>query len=71
MPYRTCDHLMEDGIHCNSPALRGQRFRSFHLNPDARRLRVAWASAYSALGTAKMRDRDLRRHSTKRKLAIS
>ena len=25
MSYRTCDHLMEDGVYCNSPALGGQR----------------------------------------------
>jgi hypothetical protein len=23
MPYRTCDHLKEDGVFCQSPALRG------------------------------------------------
>jgi hypothetical protein len=71
MPYRTCDHLMEDGVYCNSPALRGQRFCYFHLDPDARRLKVAWTRAYLALRVAKMkmRDRDLRRRS--RKLSTS
>ncbi len=41
MPYRTCDHLKEDGIYCSSPALRDQRFCYFHLNARARRVQAA------------------------------
>lgn len=41
MPYRTCDHLKEDGIYCSSPALRDQRYCYFHLNARARRVQAA------------------------------
>ena len=41
MPYRTCDHLKEDGIYCGSPALRDQRYCYFHLNLRARRVQAA------------------------------
>lgn len=41
MSYRTCDHLLEDGIFCSSPALRNQRFCYFHLNVRARRVQMA------------------------------
>src|SRR5271157_3145480 len=41
MPYATCDHLMEDGLFCSSPALRNQRFCYFHLNVRARRVQMA------------------------------
>ena len=43
MPYRTCDHLKEDGIYCSSPALRDQRYCYFHLNARARRVQAAQA----------------------------
>jgi hypothetical protein len=43
MPYRTCDHLKEDGIYCSSPALRDQRYCYFHLNLRARRVQAARA----------------------------
>ena len=43
MPYRTCDHLMEDGVYCSSPALRDQRYCYFHLNARARRVQAAQA----------------------------
>jgi hypothetical protein len=41
MSYRTCDHLLEDGIFCSSPALRNQRFCYFHFNLRARRVQQA------------------------------
>ncbi len=41
MSYRTCDHLLEDGIFCSSPALRNQRFCYFHFNLRARRVQMA------------------------------
>ena len=41
MSYPTCDHLMEDGLFCSSPALRNQRFCYFHLNLRARRVQMA------------------------------
>ena len=41
MSYPTCDHLMEDGLFCSSPALRNQRFCYFHLNIRARRVQMA------------------------------
>ncbi|HME57923.1 MAG TPA: hypothetical protein VKF63_06265 [Terracidiphilus sp.] len=41
MPYATCDHLMEDGLFCSSPALRNQRFCYFHFNVRARRVQMA------------------------------
>jgi len=43
MPYRTCDHLKEDGVYCSSPALRDQRYCHFHLNARARRVQAAHA----------------------------
>ena len=43
MPYRTCDHLKEDGLYCSSPALRDQRYCYFHLNARARRVQAAQA----------------------------
>ena len=43
MSYRTCDHLMEDGVFCSSPALRNQRFCYFHLDLRARRVQMAQA----------------------------
>jgi hypothetical protein len=43
MSYATCDHLKEDGVYCDSPALRGQNFCYFHLNARARRMQAAQA----------------------------
>ena len=43
MSYATCDHLMEDGVFCSSPALRNQRFCYFHLDLRARRVQMAQA----------------------------
>ena len=43
MPYRTCDHLKEDGVYCASPALRDQRYCYFHLNIRAHRVQAARA----------------------------
>jgi hypothetical protein len=43
MSCRTCDHLKEDGIYCDSPALRGQNFCYYHLNVRGRRLQMARA----------------------------
>ena len=43
MPYRTCDHLKEDGVYCSSPAVRDQRYCYFHLNARARRVQAAHA----------------------------
>ena len=47
MPYRTCDHLKEDGIYCSSPALRDQRYCYFHLNARARRVQAAHAKLHN------------------------
>jgi hypothetical protein len=41
MSFRTCDHLLEDGIFCSSPALRNQRFCYFHFNVRTRRVQMA------------------------------
>jgi hypothetical protein len=43
MSYPTCNHLKEDGVYCDSPALRDQKFCYFHLNARARRLQMAQA----------------------------
>jgi len=43
MSYATCDHLKEDGVYCESPALRGQNFCYFHLTVRARRMQAAQA----------------------------
>jgi len=43
MEFRTCDHLKEDGVYCNSPALRGRDYCYFHLNLRGRRLKAARA----------------------------
>jgi hypothetical protein len=37
MPFRTCDHLKEDGVLCDSPALRGQKLCYFHQRDHKRR----------------------------------
>ena len=41
MSYATCDHLKEDGVYCQSPALLGHNFSYFHLNVRARRVQMA------------------------------
>src|SRR5215469_1903671 len=43
MSYRTCDHLKEDGVYCQSPALTGQNYCYFDFNARARRLQAARA----------------------------
>ncbi len=43
MSVRTCDHLKEDGVYCNSPALHGRNYCYFHLNLRGRRLKSARA----------------------------
>src|SRR5271166_1286476 len=45
MAVRTCDHLKEDGVYCNSPALKGRNYCYFHLNIRGRRLNMARARA--------------------------
>src|ERR1019366_3786963 len=45
MEFRTCDHLKEDGVYCNSPALRGRNYCYFHINIRGRRLNMARARA--------------------------
>ncbi len=45
MEFRTCDHLKEDGVYCNSPALRDRDYCYFHLNLRGRRLKAASARA--------------------------
>jgi hypothetical protein len=43
MSYPTCDHLKEDGVYCDSPALHNHNFCYFHLNARARRMQMAQA----------------------------
>src|SRR6516225_7796012 len=43
MSFPTCNHLKEDGVYCDSPALRGEKFCYFHRNARARRLQMAQA----------------------------
>lgn len=57
MSVPTCSHIKPDGMVCNSPVLRGKRFCYFHLDPDARRLKRAWAEAICALRLAHARRR--------------
>jgi hypothetical protein len=45
MSIRTCDHLKEDGVYCDSAALTGKNFCYFHLNVRGRRLKLARALA--------------------------
>ncbi|HEY4933591.1 MAG TPA: hypothetical protein VII23_18660 [Terriglobales bacterium] len=45
MPFRTCAHLKEDGVYCDSAALHGRSFCYFHLNVRGRRLKMARALA--------------------------
>jgi hypothetical protein len=53
MPFRTCTHIKEDGVLCQSPALRDHQFCYFHLNPEARRLKGAWDRAWLAVRLAR------------------
>jgi len=48
MELRTCDHLKEDGIYCQSPALRGRDYCYFHLKLRGRRLNMARARVLAA-----------------------
>ena len=45
MSFRTCNHLKEDGVYCDSAALAGRNFCYFHLNIRGRRLKMARALA--------------------------
>ena len=31
LPYKTCEHIKDDGVRCGGPALRGQPFCRFHV----------------------------------------
>ena len=57
MSVPTCTYLKPDGTVCNSPALRGKSLCYFHLDPDSRRLKSAWARAIINLRVAKVRER--------------
>ena len=41
MEFHTCGHLKQDGVFCNSPALRGRSSRYFDFNLRGRRLNHA------------------------------
>ena len=71
MSVPTCTYLKPDGAVCNSPALRGQRFCYFHLDPVARRLKAAWDRAFCVLRVARERQRAVRRRSITSKLVSS
>jgi hypothetical protein len=43
MPFETCSHVKEDGVYCDSPALRGRKYCYYHLMQRGRRLRLALA----------------------------
>ena len=43
MPFETCRHAKEDGVYCDSPALRGRKYCYYHLMQRGRRLRRARA----------------------------
>jgi len=62
MSVPTCTYLKPDGTICNSPALRGKPLCYFHLDPEIRRFKKAWADATMRLGLAKARKRALRNH---------
>ena len=57
MSVPTCTNLKPDGTVCHSPALRGKRLCNFHLDPDIRRLKAAWARAVTAVRVSKASDR--------------
>ncbi len=71
MSVPTCSYVKPDEAVCNSPALRGQRFCYFHLDPVARRLKAAWARAYCVLRVARERHRATRCRTMTRKLVRS
>ena len=41
MSFRTCDHLMQDGDLCGSPALRGKKLCYFHQRDHKREQHAA------------------------------
>ena len=43
MSVPSCHHLKEDGVYCNSPALKGRDYCYFHLNLRGRQLKSAQA----------------------------
>jgi hypothetical protein len=45
MPFETCSHVKEDGVYCDSPALRGRKYCYHHLMQRGRRLRLALAQS--------------------------
>ena len=45
MSFETCNHVKEDGVYCDSPALRRRKYCYYHLMQRGRRLRVALAQA--------------------------
>lgn len=45
MPFETCRHVKEDGVYCDSPALRGRKYCYYHLMQRGRRLRLAFAQS--------------------------
>jgi hypothetical protein len=47
MPFETCRHVKEDGVYCDSPALRARKYCYHHLMQRGRRLRLALAQSRS------------------------
>jgi hypothetical protein len=45
MSFETCNHVKEDGVYCDSPALRGRKHCYYHLMQRGRRLRLALAQS--------------------------
>ena len=45
MPYKTCQHVKENGIFCSSPALKGRSYCYYHVRTRARRLSMANAQS--------------------------
>ncbi len=43
MSFETCRHVKEDGVYCDSPALRSRKYCYYHLMQRGRRLRLALA----------------------------
>lgn len=68
---RTCTYRKPDGAVCNSPALRGQRFCYFHLDPVARRFKAELDQAYCLVRLARERERGRRRRPVTHPLATS
>ena len=48
MSFKYCQHVKENGIFCNSGAMKGRRYCYFHLRLRARRLAMAKARAANA-----------------------